>query len=277
MAGYYTSVAPIAGNPSPYGLLGGCVDVVQAADLHELNGTQFQPLSCATAHPWQANCPPPTTPNPAAKTFDRPGVCEFDPVTVYGGYECSAISDTHEEAVARAREQLRMGEQRALEEWFMSNALCQMAQGNDLTPASGALSVQQAVAALEGWLAETYGGEGLLHVPAAAAALLGCCNVVTRTRDTQCPETLMGNGVIFGSGYAANVGGTGCTEAPAGEAWLYITPPVRVRQDAVQVYPPTEAGSIDTRLNDRRVLAERTSVIEVACCTAAMVRVDLCC
>ncbi|CAL9612955.1 hypothetical protein SUDANB1_05665 [Streptomyces sp. enrichment culture] len=277
MAGFYTSVAPIRGNPSPYGLLGGCVEVVDATDLHELMGTQFQPLSCATAHPWQADCPPPATPNPAQKTFDRPGVCQFDPITVYAGATCSTFGMTFDEATERAREQLRLGEQRALEDWFQREALCTMAAGNDLTPASGALPVAQAVSALEGWIAEQYGGEGLLHVPAAAAALLGCCNVVTRTRDTQCPETLMGNGVVFGAGYSANVGGVGCTQAPAGEVWLYATPPVRVRRGPVDVLPPTEAGSIDTRLNDRYVLAERTSVIEVACCEAAMVRAQICC
>jgi hypothetical protein len=133
------------------------------------------------------------------------------------------------------------------------------------------------VAALEGWLAETYGGQGLLHVPAAAAALLGCCNVVTRTTDDSCPETLMGNGVIFGSGYAANTGGPGCTQAPDGEVWLYITGPVRVRRGPLVVVPETQAGSINTRFNDRRTLVERTSVVEVACCEAAMVRAQICC
>ncbi|GGZ73281.1 cupin [Streptomyces echinoruber] len=277
MAGPSKTVAAIRGNPSPYGLLGGCVEVVDVTDLHELNGTQMVPLSCAEAHTWQRDCPPPAAPNPASKVFDRPGVCEFDPVTVYAGVTCSTFGMTQDEAFIHVTETIRMGEQRALEAWFMVNALCTLAAGNDLTPASGALQAAQGIAALEGWLAEHYGGQGVLHVPAGAAALLGCCNVVTRTRDTQCPETLMGNGVVFGAGYAANVGGATCAQAPPGEAWIYVTGPVRVRRGPLDLLPASEAQSIDTRLNDRYVLAERTSVIETACCEAAAVRISTCC
>ncbi|MFF8931483.1 cupin [Streptomyces longwoodensis] len=268
-------MSAIRGTPSPFGLLGRCVDVVDADDLHELNGTQMVPLSCTAAHTWQRDCPPPPTPNPASKTFDRPGLCEFDPVTVYAGATCSTFGMTQDEAVVHATETLRMGEQRALEEHFMVNALCTMAASNDLTPAAGPLQVAQGIAVLEGWLAEQYGGKGLLHVPAGAAALLGCCNVVTApTSGIGCPQTLMGNGVVFGAGYAANVGGATCTQAPAGELWLYVTGPVRVRRGPLDVNPTTEAQSIDTRLNDRYVLAERTSVIETACCEAAAVRIS---
>lgn len=274
-AGMRKLVTPISGAPSPYGLLGGCVDVVTVSDPHELNGTEFLPLSCATAHPWIDPCTDPTAP-PAQKVFDRPGVCEFDPITVYAGVTCSTFGLSYEEGQKRALEQLHMGEQRALEEWFMTR-LCDMAQGNDLTPASGAVSVAQGVAILEGWLAEHYGGQGLIHAPAAAAALFGCCNVVTRDRDDRCPETLMGNGVIFGAGYNVNVGGDGCTQAPAGEAYLYVTGPVRVRRDVPQLVPTSEAESLRYSTNDRFALAETTFVVETACCEAAAVRVALCC
>lgn len=267
-------VDPIPGTPSPYGLLGGCVEVITTSDPHELNGTEFLPMSCATARPWIDPCIDPTVP-PTTKVFDRPGLCEFDPVTLYAGFTCSTIGLSYEEGQQRALAQLRMGEQRALEEYFMAR-LCDMAAANDLTPATGAVGVAQGVAALEGWLADNYGGQGLLHVPAAAAALLGCCNVVTRTRDDRCPETLMGNGVVFGAGYNVNIGGAGCTQAPACQAWLYITGPVRVRRDEPQLVLSRESESVRYSTNDRFALAETTAVVEVACCEAAAVLVNLC-
>lgn len=274
-AGMRKLVNPIPGTPSPYGLLGGCVQVVTVSDQHELNGTEFLPMSCATAHPWVDPCVDPTAPA-ATKVFDRPGLCQFDPITVYSGATCSTFGLSYEEGQQRALEQLHMGEQRALEEHFMAK-LCDMAQGTDLTPSTGAVSTAQGVAILEGWLAETYGGQGIIHVPAAAAALFGCCNVVTRTSDDRCPETLMGNGVVFGAGYNTNVGGTGCIQAPVGEAYLYVTGPVRVRRDTPQLVPSSEAESVRYSTNDRYALAESTFVVETACCEAAAVRIALCC
>lgn len=274
----FKQVDPIPGAPSPYGLLGGCVEVVTTPDSHELMGTTFLPMSCATAYPWVDPCLNPTDPpTPAApKTFDRPGICEFQPVTVQAGFRCSAIGLSYTEGRERALEQLRLGEQRALEEFFMGQ-LCTMGTGNDLTPVSGAVSAAQGVAILEGWLAENYGGQGLVHAPAAAAALFGCCNVVTRDRDDRCPETLMGNGVVFGAGYNVNIGGPGCTQAPPGEAYLYVTGPVRVRRDERHITPDSEGASVNIWNNDRLILAETTFVPEVACCEAAAVRIALCC
>lgn len=267
-------VDPIRGVPSPYGLLGSCVEVVDVTDFHELNGTEFLSLSCADASTW-VDCPQPPASNPAAKTFTRPGVCDFDPVTAYAGITCSTAGLSFEEAQQRALDQLRMGEQRALEEHFITE-LCAMAAGNDLTPAAGALSVAQAVAVLENYLATSYGGQGVIHAPAGAAAFMSRDRLVERDRDGGCPTTLMGNGVVFGSGYSVNVGGAGCTAADAGEAWLYVTPPVRVRRDERRLVMNAEPQTVDISRNDRYALAETTFVAEVACCEAAMVRAVIC-
>jgi hypothetical protein len=271
-------VAPISGDPSPYGLLGGCTDVVTATDPHELNGTDTLSLSCADSNLWQ-DCPAPEFPNPATKVFDRPRTCTYEPITVYAGVTCSTFGLSYEEGQQRALEQLRLGEQRALEEFFMTRVLCGYATGNDLTPAAGALSVPAGIGALEGWLATNYGGQGVLHVPAGAAALLGHHRVLDFD-GRRALRTLAGNCVVIGAGYAANVGpadpGPGCAVAPSGEAWLYITPPVRVRRDTASLTTRDEGRSINTSTNDRYALAETTFVPETACCIAAAVRVTIC-
>lgn len=272
-AGMRKSVDAVPGTPLPHGILGGCVDIIDVPDVHELLGTEWMSLSCADAHDWEW-CPDgeESPGGPVEKEFARPKVCSAPPITIYAGATCNPIGWRYEEALRQVRESLRMGEQRALEEWFMREQLCPMAV--DLTPTAGALNIAQGVAALEGWLAATYGGRGVLHVPAGAAALLGCCNIIRTDEGT--PQTLMGNCVVMGSGYSVNVGPPDCTLAPAGEAWLYITGPIRVRREAPFVVPGSDTESVRITTNDRFVLAERSFVVEVACCEAAAVRVTLC-
>lgn len=270
-AGNRRRVPAIPGTPLPHGILGGCTEIIDVTDPHELLGTDWQDGSCADAHPWTwCEEDPPAGP----KEFARPTTCTAAPVTIYAGTQCNPVGRSYQEAVDTSREALRMGEQRALEQWLMSEVLCPLATANDLTPAAGALNIAQGVAVLEGWLGENYGGTGVLHVPAGAAALLGCCNLVHLERRSA--RTLLGNCVIMGSGYGINVGPPDCLPAEAGEAWLYVTGPIRVRREGVYNVPDEDSQSVRITTNDRLVLAERTFVVELACCMAAAVRIEVC-
>lgn len=268
-AGLRRRVPAIPGTPLPHGILSGCTEVIDVTDPHELLGTDWQDGSCADAHPWTwCEEDAPTGP----KEFARPRTCTAAPVTIYAGTQCNPVGRSYDEAVQHSLEALRMGEQRALEEWVMSEVFCPLAA--DLTPAAGALNIAQGVAVLEGWLGENYGGLGVLHVPAGAAALLGCCNLVHL--DGGSARTLLGNCVIMGSGYGINVGPPDCLPAEAGEAWLYVTGPIRVRREGAFTVPDEDSQSVRITTNDRFVLAERTFVVELACCQAAAVRIEVC-
>lgn len=283
-AGLRSLVPPIVGQPSPHGLLGGCIPVVTATDGHQFNGTDMQSTSCATAHAWQ-DCPDPagTWVNPTSKTFDRVGTCTFEPVTAYAGAECSPIGLSFRELQERAMQQLVMGEQWVLEDWFMRRFLADATHTTDLTPAAGAVHIVNGIGILENWLATTYGGQGLIHAPIGTASLLAMHQQVPFGSDETCPTTLAGNGVILGAGYSANVGPatppTAPPVAPAGEAWLYITPPMRIRRDDRIMVTQQQSQGFNTQINDQRALAETTFVSEVACCKVGAVRVSLsaCC
>lgn len=287
-AGLRALVPPIVGEPSPHGLLGGCIPVENATDMHHLNGTDMLEVGCNTTHPWQ-NCPTVTSGefpwvNPAEKVFDRVGDCSFEPVTVYAGVECSTFGISFEEAGERALVQLRLGEQYALENWFMTRFLANATHTVDLTPGAGAVHIVNGIGILESWLGTNYGGAGVLHAPIGTAALLAMHHQIrSDINDETCPETLAGNSVILGAGYAANVGPIAPPGvppvAPAGEAWLYITPPMRIRRDTPNLVMNREWMGVNTTVNDRQSLAETTFVPEVACCKAAAVRVTLaaCC
>lgn len=274
--GNRAAVPPISSEPSPHGLLGGCVEVVYTDDMHQLMGTDMQGSSCAQSNAWQ-DCPDPSAgwTNPASKVFDRPDQCSFAPWTAYAGVECSTIGLTRDELNQRALDQLGRGEQRVWEQQFMRFWLAPTVQAatTDLTPAAGALHIAQGVGALETWLAQNYGGQGIIHAPIGTAALLSMNTLVDFATEQTCPTTLAGNGIVLGAGYASNIGPDG-NPAPAGEAWLYITPPLRVRRDQPFLVD-TGNHYVNTRTNDQRALAESTAVVEVACCMAAAVRVSL--
>ena len=208
--GMRSLVPPINGEPSPHGLLGGCIPVSVTGDLHELNGTELLPSLCSTANYWQ-DCPTAesgehTVTNPAAKVFNRPESSAFSPITVYAGYECSTVGMTFAEAQDAARRQLARGEQAALEQFFMRYWLANTNHTTDLTPGAGAVHIVNGIGLLETWLASNYGGQGVIHAPIGTASLLAMHRQTAFPTDETCPETLAGNSVILGAGYSLNVG-----------------------------------------------------------------------
>ncbi|MER5699487.1 cupin [Streptomyces mirabilis] len=274
-AGMRRRVEAIPGRPLPYGILGGCTDVVDVTDEHELLGVEWLALGCCPVNVWNDPCVG-ADESPGASTtkeFCRPVPEHADPITVYAGAECSAMGWSYAEARAHAEASLELGEQEAVELGFWTNYLAMSA--DDLTPAAGPVNIAQGVSALEGCLAEQYGGVGTLHVPAGAAALLGCCNVVQRDPGGGSPTTLAGNCAVIGAGYSTVNTGPGNIPAAPGTAWLYITGPVVVRRGPAMTIPDTPGPSINIRNNDRRVLVERTYVVATTC-TVCAINVSVC-
>lgn len=271
-AGLRSYVEAISGRPLPHGILGAScttiIDVPEGDRIHELNGVEWLALGCSPARVWTDPCetsPPGTA---QAKVFARPEPEHAAPIIVYSGAECSAPGWSYEEARAQAVASLALGEQAAVESGFWSTTLT--ASAVDLTPAEGPVSVAAGVAALEGCLAESYGGVGTLHVPAGVAALLGCCNVLREDPASGALVTLAGNCAVIGAGYSALNTGPGNTPADPGTAWLYITGPLVIRRGPVDVIPDRPGPSVNTRTNDRRVLVERTYVVGTTCTVCAI-------
>lgn len=269
--GMRAMVPPVATEPNPRGLLGDCVDQVTTTDMHELNGTESVSGACIPASAWQ-DCPAGTWTNPAEKVFNRPDAVASDPITAYVGVECSTFGITQAEAEAMALDSLRRGEQVVAEDFFLRQVLCPLA--TDVTPADGAVSPLLGVALLEEWLVAQSGGPGLIHAGTAAGVLLGASDALCGCAE-DCPSSLAGSSLVVGGGYGRGLGGEDCEPPAAGEAWLYITPPVRVRRDARHLVPSGQTGSVNRTTNDRRVLAETTFVTEMACPVVGAIRVAI--
>ncbi|QPL14047.1 membrane protein [Streptomyces phage TurkishDelight] len=268
-------VEPIPGTPLPHGILNTCTTVldVDVEDIHELMGVEWMALGCCPVRQWEDPClteesPGEESPGEAPqKEFCRPQFEHATPITLYAGSECSTLGWTHEEAVAHARATMDLGEQHGLEAAFWNSRLT--TDVVDLTPPDGPLTVAQGVALLEGCLAEAYGGVGVLHVPAGAAALLGCCNLLHEDPATGSLRTLAGNCAVIGAGYSAMNTGPGGIPAEPGTTWLYITGPVHIRRGPLDVIP-NRSASVNIRTNDRRILLERTYVVGTTCTVCAV-------
>lgn len=271
-AGMRKAVTPIPGVPLPHGILNACTTVQDVQDVHELMGVEWLALGCSPVRQWVDPCMTDESPGespgePARKEFDRPSIEAAEPITLYAGAECSTMGWSYDEAVEHATATMELGEQHGLEAAFMASHLSMSAE--DLTPPEGPVSVAQGVAALEGCLAESYGGRGVLHVPAGAAALLGCCNVLQEDPATGSLRTLAGNCAVIGAGYSALNYGPGGLPAEPGTTWLYITGPVVIRRGPLETIPDRSA-SVNIRTNDRRVLLERTYVVGTTCAVCAI-------
>ncbi|MGW5925243.1 cupin [Streptomyces anulatus] len=277
-AGLRSTVEAIPGTPLPHGILGApCTNVIDVTEdrIHELNGVEWLSLGCCPARDWADPCedesPGDESPgSPPVKEFCRPEVEHARPLPIYTGAECSALGLSYEEARTQALASLALGEQHAVEVGFMRTKL--NGDAIDLTPPEGPLSVAQGVAVLEDCLASAYGGVGTIHVPAGIGTLLGCCNIVHRDPETGALETLTGNCVVIGAGYSYLNTGPGGIPADPGTAWLYITGPLEIRRGPIDVIPDrSRAGaSVNTRNNDRRVIAERTFVVGTTCQVCAV-------
>ncbi|MFJ2882474.1 MULTISPECIES: cupin [unclassified Streptomyces] len=275
-------VEAIPGTPLPHGILGAaCTTITDVTEdrIHELNGVDWLGLGCCPVRDWPDPCDneePPGDESPGAlpvKQFCRPVAEHAKPIDLYAGAECSALGWSYAEARAHAEASMALGEQQALESAFWRTKLAMEAV--DLTPEAGPVSVAQGVAALEGCLAETYGGVGTLHVPAGAAALLGCCNILREDPVTGSLRTLAGNCAIIGAGYSAANTGPGNVPAEPGTTWLYITGPLVIRRGPADVIPDRAGASINVRNNDRRVLVERTYVVGTTC-TVCAIQISVC-
>lgn len=264
-------VEPIPGTPHPHGILNACTTVVDVRDVHELIGVEWMALGCCPVRQLEDPCLTEESPGDESpgegpeQQFCRPEFEHAVPITLSGGTECSTLGWTHDEAVAHTRATMELGEQHGLESGFMRGRLTTNVV--DATPPGGPLTVAQGVAALEGCLAESYGGTGVLHVPMGVSALLDCCNLLHEDPASGNLRTLAGTCAVIGGGYTAT--GPGGIPAEPGTSWLYITGPVHIRRGPLDVLPD-QSASVNIRTNDRRIRADRTYVVGTTCTVCAV-------
>lgn len=186
------------------------------------------------------------------------------PFAAYHLYQCRLVGqDVDPEE--RAREALRLGEQRAAE-IALSMALPAADNAVDLTPTPGtAVHPVDGLGILEKFAAANYGGVPVVHVERNVGTVLTTLGSVIRGSGRL--ETVQGALVSSGGGYDLDGPGETPVTPGAGEAWLYVTGTVVARRSAV-IEVNEIAGSVQA--NEFMALAERPYVLAWECITAAV-------
>lgn len=199
----------------------------------------------------QATCP-------VKQIRSKPWQTLFAPAwTVYAEVECQSMA--FEDAAASASDVLALAEHKAVE-----SAWWDLAFDRSRSLGSG-MSVTEAVAELEHYIAVNYNGLGLIHIPVYLAAWFGL-DYTTRGGESAGAllHTLRGTPVVIGSGYPRQA-----DEAGAGVA-LMATGDVRLYRSGVEV-----VQTIDRRTNLRSAVAERTLAAADDCLEPAVAYVDV--
>lgn len=241
-------------------------------------GVQFQTGRCDAARLTSAlQCDPDESPfgvpKESARTFE---IVTASPFAIYGEDECNPVGRSAEEAFARARRHLETGRGRALERAVQfgeaGNEPTLVNDATDITPAGGAVSLRDAIGRAEQYLAENYGGVGVLHMDRRTVAHAMTDGLIFVNGEQL--QTVFGTLVAAGGGYDLAVGpDEDPSESPSVGHWIYVTGAVFGWKSAVEDVPGTYSGSIDRGTNTQIVLAEQVFVVAWEC-VAAAIQVD---
>lgn len=173
--------------------------------------------------------------------------------TVYAEVECQSMA--FDDAAAAASDIMAIAEGRAIEAawWDLVYARARVI--------GTGLSVIEAIAELEHYIATNYQGLGMIHVPVYLAAFLG------RDQATWFGEelfTIRGTPIVIGSGYPRQDFDNN------GQVAIMATGSVRLYTSGVDV-----VSTIDRRTNLRSAVAERTVAAADDCLQPAIAFVDV--
>ena len=226
--------------------------VIDTADPHVLLGVEGQTHACVAAEHWSGgNCGYgfPATPcnpggTPTLKTFHGLTDVTGDPFTIYDGIDCNLLGSdgfgTH------VRDGLTLKEAKAVETHVLT-VMQSLAGAPNL---SG--DVVAKVAAAEGWLADNYEGQGVIHMSRSLAAEACAAQVVSVGLDGTL-TTCQGTPIANGAGYSA----LSDSVIASGQVVL-MRGPIESRD-----VPQMDNG--DGTCSPPRSLAERTYVALIEC------------
>ena len=218
-----------------------------------------------------ALCPPEEDPE-VVKTFGSAAWVPGFQFAFQGGVECSALGLDKADQQAEVERVFALSEGKGVERALLLNRFVATPLVDppdvtweapvDLTPAT-AVPVEVALALLEGYAAANYAGVPTIHMPRAAASLLGERIVWEGDK----AYTLLGSKVAMGGGY------DDADETVVGDWDLYATGEVYVERSesvGVQSYVLPGDGSNDRGFDDNTVLslAERMFRVGVDCFVA---------
>lgn len=268
-------------NQSPkFGLLS-VVDTMSPSDPHWMaSGIEWEDFICGPQiTSFIDECPPATG---FTKPADRSqSFCHADPFVVIGSYECSPTGRQASEAFDIARQRLLTWEGYQVERTLWTgvvqngsglinpsfaygNGVCDLAPV-DVSP-SGAVDPVTAIALLEARLGSTVACGGTLHVPYGLVGYLAAHRLLIEEDGEYFSPT--GFRIVAGHGYPGS--GPNNVAAAPGETWVFATGPLVIAKSNVFMVPDNVGESVDRRINNVTVRAERFYSVGFSCALLAL-------
>lgn len=287
MAGPVYVPQPPVGNIR-YGLFSAANGPFPMPDHGDIGGVQYLEEHCGNAHLWAAaSCASPTVNGGVLPIDACDGTAIGLPFQAIASIKLGAMPWDSDEVMRRARVRLDDNSQYVAEQAFWGGSadvqpVLQRSEINggsgilDLTPGSGAVTIEYGVGLLEDALAQ-YSYPGILHTrPLVTPYLVERQLSPMPTRGAKSSDvqfTPMGNTWSFGRGYTGNKPNNDATVPAAGTAYIAATGAVTVwRDDRVFVNPPDR--TFDRVGNAWQTTAQQAMAITVDC-VAFFVLVEL--
>lgn len=262
---------PVSTFPADFGLFSAVQMPAPPSDGHWVNGITWEHSACAAVTGFAGDCEEELL--ELAFPGSRNVIGEASSFTLYGSHTCAPVGNSPEQIQSLARENLQRHQQEGVEAaiWTGSLSNTPNLQGaTDLTPTPGtAVSVKRGLGLLAQHAAATYGASNaVIHVPRIVGVHIS--DYVNREAGSMTLKAT-GDSVSLGAGYP-NTSPTGTTP-DAGDAWLYVTPPVLLL--ATEITSMAPAPVFDHGRNLVMAEAYRTFVVAWDDCPVAAVLVEL--
>lgn len=242
--------------PTPERKTGGVLDAVHVIDVtgHALLGAEAQTDACNTLNEWLSNCStiyPPGCEGGApvvdVKDFDNLDLVSGDPFALYNGVRCLKPAQRVDEYEARAKASLELKESRGVER-YLTLLFDGLAEAES-EPVYAATDVVDAVAHLEQYLDDNYGGKGFIEMSRHTAVYA-------------CAAQIIGAGL---DGRMATCGGTPVILGIGDETTMFATGQIVLLRGPISVYSAGEMVLADGSCAPARTLAERSYVPLIEC------------
>lgn len=276
-------IEPPARLPRRFGLF----SAAQVVEDETLDSVRFRPSVVSDgARAWQWDCPMGDLDAFAKEAFRYDPWVENTPFVVLTGIECTPVGVTAESLDAASMQTLLAKEETVVEQVVMTgetengrietriarNAVDNTTPGVShratVVLAGGAAQPRRyALGLLQDWIAEVYGGVGVIHVPRESEPYVPDLRV-----EGQNLVSRVGNLVVAGAGYA----GTSPNDVEPAErnVWWYVTAPVVLRRGPARMIGDF-ASSMNRGTNTATRLVERAYVASWDLGESAGVLVDL--
>lgn len=241
--------------PTPKPVEGGIFDAAQVVPLgaHEAMGVTYEQVAAGVPTEIAESTADCIKAVVDRDEFEGFTFVEGDPAFyIFAGVTCNAFQSTDEEYAAKAGERLDAFKHLAVERHLWTNELPELA--TDIHPA-GAVKPKVGLGLLEEHAGLVYPFVPTVHFGRRVAVFLAGEDVLSY--DAGDAALIGGAQISNGAGYVSRTG-PGGVEAAEGEAWMYVTGQVVLREGALSSIP-----AHDPQTNTRIALAVRPYVVTI--------------